>query len=309
MDWPQNEVPEGFGQSATQDDTTSAAASSAPANEPLPEGDTPEAPLDAADPASPQRPGNGMIPKYRFDEVNERFQTVAQQNAYLQSQLQSLMQVVQRLAPNGQPQGSAPVQEQLDERETRIVAQLDRLIRHSPAWQQLQPLLERKDEVLSTADQVKGRSVQEKQHWQDVATQTMGNVLTNFATTVLGPGKTADDLSPEQHRWAREAFSSWCQMDPARVARYESQDPALVTDFITAFRGAVGGGSVTPVTPQQRAVAANTQRRAEQVRRLPTSGSASTPMGTPPAKVNQQDEDAVHAAGWQFVQSALNGSR
>lgn len=309
MDWPDNEA-DGF-PTATQDDTTSAATSSAPSPEgSSAPGGTGVETAGEADPATPQTPVNGMIPKYRFDEVNERFQAVASQNANLQAQIQSLMQIVNRLAPNGQPQGDAPPQgEQLDERETKIVAQLDRLIRHSPAWRQLQPLLERQTEVLQASDQVRSQSEEQKQHWQRVATQTMTGVLNGFATTVLGVGKTANDLSPEQHRWVRESFSTWCQMDPERIARYESRDPALVTDFITTFRAAVGGPQPTTITPEQRATAAATQRRGQQVQRQPTAGASSTPMGTPPAKVNTQDEDAVHSAGWQFAQAAIAGSR
>ena len=308
MEWPDNESA-GFPTPATQDDTTSAATSGAPET---PQGstgrDTPAPVSGSAEAQGPQ--GEGAIPKYRFDEVNQRYQSVAAQNAHLQAQMANLVQIVQRLSA-GQPGAGAQAPEapQLDERQQKIIEQLDKLLPHSPLWKKLQPIIDRFDEIAAATDHVKQSTAQEKQHWQGLAARTMGNVLTEAATTFLGAGKTPEDFTPYQHRMVREAFATWAQLDDQRVERYERMDPSLVKDFIAEYRQLWGGSTPPKPVVDQRQQAAAAQRRAEAVRRLPTSGAPSAPVGSAPPTLNPQDEDAVHSAGWQFVQAALNASR
>jgi hypothetical protein len=243
------------------------------------------------------------IPKYRFDEVNEALQEMREQHRMLLQQYMQLATHLGRQAPS-----EASSEPPLDEREQTIVNQLDRLLRYSTAWRQLQPLLEQAQTLVQLAQQVPLREQQETQYWRAVAYQTHERVLDAVAESMLGQGRKGADLDPDRAAAVRQSFVAYVQRDPQRVARYEAQDPTLIKDFVEWFRGWPTTGRA-PVDPRARQAQAEAQRRAESIRRLPTQGPAGQPVASPPPKVNTTDPEAVHDAGWRAFQALVQGSR
>lgn len=255
-----------------------------------------------AEPEAPADESSLSIPKYRFDEVNQGYREALEQNRVLLGQLQQLTQVLNRQTP--QAQAAEPVQ--LDEREQRIVSELDRLLQHSPTWQRLAPFIDKADVLMRLADEIPAQREHEARHWQGVAHQWLANVLDAGAKTFIGAQARVDQLEPERADMLRRGFTTYVSADPQRVARYEAGDRTLVNDFIGWFRGWVAGGQVDP---QARRTAAAAQARAEAVRKLPTSGPAGQPVSSAPPKINNKDEEAVHSAGWQAFQREVAASR
>lgn len=304
QDWPTYDLPDGIGGAAPTSPPTGDTSTGTPAS-PTVDETAPGSDTQAGSPgqAEPQPPADDTlsIPKYRFDEVNQGYQQLREQNQLLLSQLSQLTQVLNRQA--APPQAPAPVQ--LDEREQRIVAELDRLLKHSPTWQRLAPFIDKADVLMQLAEEIPAQRSSEQQHWTGVAHQWLANVLDAGAKAFLGPTARVDQLEPERADIIRQSFTRYVSQDPQRVARYESGDRTLVNDFIGWFRGWVAGG----VDPQARRTAAAQQTRAEAVRKLPTSGPAGQPVSSAPPKVNNSDEEAVHSAGWQAFQREVAASR
>lgn len=303
-EWPSYELPEGIGGAAPAGPPTGDTTSGTPATptgEGVPGSDSQVTAPGTAEPQAPADDSSLSIPKYRFDEVNRGYQELAEQNRQLLGHIQQLTQVLNRQTPP--QQGPAPVQ--LDEREQRIVSELDRLLQHSPTWQRLAPFLDKAEVLMQLADEIPAQRQSEAQHWQGVAHQWIANVLDAGAKAFLGPTARVDQLEPERADIIRRSFTSYVSRDPQRVARYESGDRTLVNDFIGWFRGWVAGGT----DPQARRTAAAQQSRAEAVKRLPTSGPAGQPVSSAPPKVNNQDEEAVHSAGWKAFQQEVAASR
>jgi len=304
-EWPTYDLPEGIGGAAPTSPPTGDTSSGTPATPPATDAlgsDSQDSPGGQADPAAPATDdGNISVPKYRFDEVNQGYRAMQEQNALLMRQLGQLTQVLNRsTAPN------APEPVQLDEREQRIVSELDRLLQHSATWQRLAPFMDKADVLMQLADEIPAQRQSEAQHWNSVAQQWIGNVLDAGAKTFLGPTARVDQLEPERSEMLTRGFTTYVAKDPQRVARYEAGDRTLINDFIGWFRGWVAGGAIDP---QARRTAAAAQSRAEAVRKLPTSGPAGQPVSSAPPKVNNMDEDAVHSAGWQAFQREVSASR
>lgn len=303
-EWPSYELPEGIGGAAPAGPPTGETTSGTPATptgEGVPGSDTQVTAPGTAEPPAPAD-DSLSIPKYRFDEVNRGYQELSEQNRQLLTHISQLTQVLNRQAAPAAP-AAPPVQ--LDEREQRIVAELDRLLQHSPTWQRLAPFMDKADVLMQLAEEIPAQRQSEAQHWKGVAHQWLANVLDAGAKTFMGPQARVDQLEPERADIIRRSFTTYVSSDPQRVARYESGDRTLVNDFIGWFRGWVAGG----VDPQARRTAAAQQSRAEAVRKLPTSGSAGQPVTSAPPKVNNSDEEAVHSAGWQAFQREVAASR
>ena len=146
--WPDYPTPEGIGGDATAVPPTGDISSPTPGTPPAqPQDGSDTPPQDAAGSAEPQVPADdadgASIPKYRFDEVNQGFRYAMEQNTILQRQVHELTQVLNQLARPSAPASAAPAPVQLDEREQRLVAELDRLLQHSPTWQRLAPFIDK----------------------------------------------------------------------------------------------------------------------------------------------------------------------
>lgn len=297
-DWPEYDVPDEIGSDqATQDDTQGSATSTAPVDDAPQPSDTPAPAIDGATPE-----GGVAIPKYRFDELNAQLRAEREARGQERQMLERVMALLQQRQQQP-PAQTAAEQRQLDEREQRIVGELDRLIQYSPTWRQLAPLLQNAGPLMEVLRSNEQRAVSEKEHWDRVATKTLDQVLVEGAKA--WPGQTPDhSLDRDQQRWLRDAFTTYVQADRDRVARYEREDPSLVAQFIGEFRKRFGG-----VSPQARPGLAKQQAKGQQIRRLPTGGSATAPIGSPPPRQDNQDEDAVHSVGWKAFQDTLNASR
>lgn len=286
-------------------DTSSASPPGTPTEQPASGSES--TPL-AAGSAEPQAPVGDPSPDARFDEVTSANQRLQSQVEALMAQNAQMMQILGRFAPGTQP-SAAPVRPEmpsLDERQQAIVAQLDKLLPYSPAWQRLQPLLERMDVLTALANEIPQQRESEGNYWKSVADTAMSTMLDAAAKAFVGPAATLDKLEPARVNVLRQSFVDFVKADPRRVARYESGDHApLVSDFIGWFRG----WTVNGVDPNARRAAAAQQTRADARAKLPTSGPAGQPVSSAPPKVNNADEDAVHSAGWNAFQQAAVASR
>lgn len=314
-DWPDYPTPEGVGSDGTAvppKDDTQGATSGTPPEQPWAGSDTqPDGTPGAADatvpatdsqePATPEP--DEQVAKYRFDEVTEANRQLQSTQAALIQQVANLTAMLQ--GREAAPQSPPKPAEQLTEREQKIVAEMDRLLQHSPTWQKLAPFIDKGDVLLGLADQIPAQQEAEKQYWQTAAQQWMSNVLDQSAKALIGPAATAQQLEPERAAVLRKAFAAYVESDASRARRYESGDAALVQDFIGWFRG-FGGATVTSA---EREAAAAAQRRGNAIKALPTSGPAGQPVTSAPPKVNNLDEDAVHSAGWAAVKAEVSATR
>lgn len=297
-DFPEYDLPTGVGTEATQGDTQVSATPTDQTAASGPGSDTP-----APDHGQPTMPGGvpDQIPRYRLDEVSQALREERAERQRLQAQMGELLQ---RLTTPQAPPQTQEEEEELDERQQKILGELERLLKRTTLYRELAPLMARSKDVIGVVQTAEQRAEAEKARWNQVAYNTTYQVLDQAAKTLIGPDATPDRLTPIQARWLSTGFYDFVQSDPRLVQRYEAQDASLIAEFLTQYRGAFAA-----VPAPQRAAAAAQQRRVEATRRLPTQGPAGGPVGQAPQKLDYSNEDAVLAEGWRQLKEMQGAGR
>jgi len=256
-----------------------------------PSGSTPAAPVTPTPaegtkaPSEGPKPGDDLIPKYRLDETTARLTALEAMNKRLMAVLE------QRAAP-------APAEVPADPDAERRLALLKQIKELSPEVAQAFKLGENADVILAMIEETKVRREQDKAAWDGYAVKTLSSVHDGYAKALSGGKKTGKDLPQETRDALTDNFVAWIMKDPTgqRVDRYNSHDDALQSEFITAWQRQF-------VEPWRRQSVAGQVTQARRVANLPVGGGTSSPLGTPPPKPNDaDDEDAIfHRAFHQTV--------
>lgn len=292
--WPEFEIPEGVG------DGHEPAAPAQPAQPQQPQAAQPGQQPHAQQPPAaqpqnadgtggqpaqqPQQQPGRQLPDYRVEAIRTRNELTA-----LKTENDRFKNVIaQALGIN--PANGQQV-EQPDPRTTKLRETIFGLI------PELKEFIDKKANLLRMAEAAPVWQQQNESYWQNVATRTLSSVFDSVAKVMLGEGKTGKDLEPEFVEDLQDSFLKWCERDRTgqRIARYEGQDPTLVSDFLKAF-------SARYVDPVRRSASATVQQRGQVAQQLPVSGPAGMPAASQPPQTNLNDEDAVHGRGWQVAQ-------
>lgn len=287
-DWPEFSIPD-VGQ-------TEAPAPLAP--EPgVPSGSAPPAPgtvVAGSTPAPSPGPSAGdddRIPKYRFDEVLEARRQAEAVNQRLIALLDKQM------AATAPPEAPVATDDETA-RKQRIVQQL---IDVDPRFGKLLAMGDRADAILATIDRAEQQQAAQAEEYERLAKTTVSSVHDAFAVAAMGQGKTGNDLPPETRQTLTDNFVAWVMQDPStqRAQRYNARDTSLTTEFLTDWQRRF-------VDPYRRSTAATQIQQARRTAALPMGGGTSSPLGTPPPKTHDtEDEDAVfHRAYRDSMQRA-----
>lgn len=234
-------------------------------------------------------PGDGFIPKYRFDEVNEKYSTLERNFQALQDRILKMLE--SQAAPKTPEKPAAPPLEPEEQaRRDRLFAELREL---NPTMARAIALAEKSDQIekmLARFDQLDQaetlRQQQEAQRHEAFAKQQLDTLFTGYAQ-MFGKDKTGKDLPDDLKGTLKDNFVRWLLTDPTRSARYDAGDTKLPGEFVQAWRAQF-------VDPSRRSTAAGQMREAKRRERLPESGGTANPLGTPPAKPkDDEDEDAI----------------
>jgi hypothetical protein len=238
-------------------------------------------------PAAPPRQAPEMLPKYQFDKVNEELRTAREERT-------KLLALIERLStPQAPPPPSQPRTE-ADEARERVRKQLLAIM------PELGEYIENKDRLLKAitlAEQLEPRIGAMQQDTERFWTAVADNALNGLIDGLSKHVGVAVDPNSRMARAARQEFFQYAASSPRNVARYEAQDPSLVTEFIRVFDQEV----LALGRPRQAAPAG--PPRTEQTRRLPVAGRTSPPPAAAPPKPDLNNEDEVLAAGWAHVLS------
>lgn len=259
-----------------------------------PSGSTPAAPVTPLPaegtqaPAEGPKPGDDLIPKYRLTETTARLTALEAMNQRLLAMLE------QRQAAAA----AAPSEVVADPEADRRKALLKQIKELSPEVAQAFKLGENADVILAMIEETKVRRDQDKAAWDGYAVKTLSSVHDTYAKALSGGKKTGKDLPEETRQALTDNFVAWIMKDPTgqRVERYNSHDDALHSEFITAWQRQF-------VEPWRRQSVAGQVTQARRVANLPVGGGTSSPLGTPPPKPNDSDdEDAIfHRAFHQSI--------
>lgn len=276
------------------------AGGSAPAEPVTPEpgGTPPPAPAVAAQPGAPApsapapgEPTPEMLPKYRYDELRTQYDATTKQVSQLTALLERALAIQQAPSAPGEP---------LDPRKERIKQELIEAI---PGIADALDLAKQRQQItaaLAKIDtiekQLSGQQAENNAAWGAYAKRSIDAVHDGLAPVLLGKGKTAKDLDAARGPMITNEFVRWIGLEPTRIERYNAQDPALRDEFVKAF-------VALWVDPVRRGSSAELARGARSVQHLPVQGGQANVLGTPPAKPNNEDEDAVYKRAWALAQS------
>lgn len=266
-------------------------------------GQVPATPTAAA-PTPPATQDEPSIPKYRFDAVNQRAAEALRENQELKDLLRQSLTT--RQPPPAQPAAATPVlsdEEQQYAAETEEVRQefFKRFPEFAKMADQLESTLKRLEQLAPVAEILPELQARENRYWMGTA-KTMLQQVHQQVSTAFMDGKPLTPGSPTATQVA-ERFSAWTMSDPARVDRYEANDPTLIHDFVTYFgdtfvtpwRGAAPPAPAGPPTAQQQTVA--------RVARLPVAGPSAVPPPVTPKRRDFSNEEEVHEDAWAVVQN------
>lgn len=231
------------------------------------------------------KPGDENIPKYRFDEVSGQLATERETNRKLLAMLERFQP--QEPKPNEEPDPEA-------ERRQKILAQL----KQYPDLAAAMELGQKADVINALIEETRARAEQDKKIWDAYAQRTLAGLHDAYAKAISGGKKAGKDLPKESQQALTDNFAAWIMKDPsgARVDRYNDRDDKLIGEFISDWQRQF-------VDPWRRQQAAEQVQQARKVANLPVGGGNSSPLGTPPPKPNEsEDEDAVFHRGWLDTQ-------
>lgn len=287
--WPEYEAPDGVpgndeeGDQATQDENTSGATSTADGDQPVD---------DAGDAPAPTDAKGRMIPAYRLEQVQQKFERELEAQRRRAETLEAMVRnVLGGRDPRGQDDRPALTPEQ-----DRLRKEFLKLF---PEFNELLPLGSKAKDILGLAERAPGWDRDNEQYWQRVATSTTKR-LSTAASTALG----VKELDAETEGILVDAFINWVKADRTneRHDRYEGQDGALVTEFLNFYTGRFRA-------PQQRQQNANAIRKAQAQKQLPRGGQSSSRVPPPPTGAKKKDSDSddpfdsVGSRAWNALQA------
>jgi hypothetical protein len=303
-DWPDYEMPDLGGSGGGGDQSQSITQPAAPAQAGQPgtpaaqpaggasgdrgDGQPGQRPAAGTQPQPAAQPGQRRadLPEYRQQQIaareEQRINTLVQQG---------VRDALQRaFAPQEPGQQADPRQERLRETIFGLVPGLKELV-------------EKQQQILQAAESGQQWTESNKVYWQGVAVRTLSSVHDGAAAALLGAGKAGKDLDEETRNDVQSLFIRWVDGDRTgqRVNRYESQDPTLVREFLTAW-------TARYIDPVRRSAAVTAGQRGQQRAQVPTAGPGAMPPAAKPPEQNNMDEDAVHGRGWATVQQ-LRGAQ
>lgn len=288
-EWPEFSIPdvgnEGGVQESTPGDTGSPAPAAAAGSGGANDGAKPPV---AGSPSA----GDETIPKYRFDEITSRYNELSETNKRLLAMLERF-----------QPKEPEPFQEPDPEAEKkeRIWKQL---VEVNPKLAKAIELAERAGDIEGLLEQAKQEKTRQAEEWDRYAKSTLGTIHDEYAKLLSNGTKTAKDLPEETRQSITDNFVAWVMKDPslARVNRYNSKDSTLIQEFVNDWKR-------TFIEPWRRQSAAQQVQQARRTANLPVGGGTASPLGTPPPKPNDSDdEDAVFKRGWAHTRQQLDQS-
>jgi hypothetical protein len=242
-------------------------------------------------PARAGRQPSQMIPAYRLEQQQRRFEQRLEAESRKTQQLLSQL----RTALGGAPGDQGPT---LTDRERHLRSEFLKLF---PEFERLLPMTAKATELLAMADEAPAMKTETDRYWERVARSTTNRLMTHTATE-LGVKK----LDPETRDIVRDAFVSWVKADKTgeRNDRYEGSDETLIGDFWTFYRARFVGSA-------RSANAAAIRRSAPAV---PRGGRGSTQMPSGSQrrrKVNPDEDpiDEVSARAWSALQDELEAGR
>lgn len=290
-DWPAYETPEGVGGGTPP---AQPSGNEPPANQP------PAQPANGAPRPGEGQPGNGQprtaggrpdLPAYRQDAIAQRDRDAAESQRIDKIVADRITETMRKAFGLD---GNAPA---ADPRTARIREQL---LQTMPELKQLLELAGKQKELLGLVETGAQFTETNKVYWQGVAARTQATLHDGVATMLLGAGKTGKDLDEEAREDIRDGFVRWVERDKtgARVQRYETQDPALVTEYLKMF----GARYLDPV---RRTAAVSVAERGAARNRQPMQGPGGQPPAAQPPQVDNRDEDAVHGRGWNVAKTLM----
>lgn len=266
---------------------------------PDPESTTPQGDTDdtfdafADDPneaqAQPIKPASvpEAVPKYRFDEVNNRLRESAEREQRLMAMLQQQRQPPQ----TGMPGAPGPTPE-VDPTRERIRAQILEVF---PEFKEFLEFRKNIPSLTSAAEAIPRMQAETDRYWGAYADQQLQAVHAELSQRLGAPLPAHSRLG----QIANQSFATFVSTNPTIQARYERNDPSVVKEFMAMFEAEV----LAPARrPQQVA------SRVENTRRLPVAGRTSPPPLAPVPKPNMDNEDEVFQAAWSVIQNARQGS-
>lgn len=219
-------------------------------------------------------PPEETIPKYRLDETLARLQHTEKANAELVAALTRFMSQPPPTTPQGEP----------DEETLRRQRIKDQILEVYPELKDAGELAKLKGQIETIIQQTAERTRQDEQMYDAYAKRAITAVHDDFAPMILGKGKTGKDLSEQSRDELKQSFIRWIGAAPDRIERYNRFDDTLRKDFLTDW-------TQRWVEPLRRSGNATMARQARTTQNLPVGGSATSPLGAPPAKPTNQPEN------------------
>ncbi len=300
-DWPDYDVPVG----AIADNEGATPRSESPAaTETTPE---PTTPAVAATPAVPATgaPGTGTtqppasqpeLPPYRIEEILQRENRVKEELAAARAE-------IERLKATPPPAATAtPPATTVEPPDPQTEAIRNRLLEVFPELKRLSEIAKLADRTgdIDLATEAGKNYRAAEQAFYDRHTDTQLTNLQGLAAAEYG--KKVEELPEMVKQTINFQFGRWVHADQARVARYNALDTNLVTEFWPIFKSAM-------LDPVRRSTSAGMLTAAGNRSGLPVGGSTASPVSPastkPPAA--SDDEDAIHARGWDMVRTAAGG--
>jgi len=248
----------------------------------------PQATPASSEPAAPAAPAK---PSFTYEEdrsnwvPSHRIREATQAQQKLERDLQFERQRVAALSGVQPP--TAPVSREDQELQAEFYAKFPKLAKLQDKADKLDALLER----LGDFDPTSVATAQDH-YFEQMGVQTLSR-LDSLAESEIG-----GTLSPFAQQMLHNNFGVWVAGDPAKIQRYERQDPKLLSDFITEYRTGI-------LDPFRRKVTTAQQPQHERARRLPQQGGSGAQLPTGrPGVLKPSDTDDYHSAAFRAMQES-----
>ena len=245
---------------------------------------TPASPAPAA-PTAPAQPSftyeedrSNWVPSHRIREESQARQRLERELQYERQRVAAL---------SGVQPPAEPVSQADAELQREFFATFPKLAKLQEKADKLDALLERLDGFDPTSV-----ATAQDHYFEQMGVQTLTR-LDSLAESEIG-----GTLSPFAQQMLHNNFGVWVADHPAKIQRYERQDPKLLSDFITEYRTGI-------LDPFRRKVTTASQPQHERARRLPQQGGsgAQLPTGRPSA-LKPGDTDDYHSAAFRSMQES-----